>query len=324
MGKGVISVIGVILLFAVFCSTASLRAQTYPDQPLQLIMTLAPGDGLDITGRVIAEQLGKILKTPVVPTNKLGAGGAAGTDYVVKGKKDGYNILYTNSSLIYNYALNPENTPYNPFQDLEPLCSTGSVPLLIAVQPESPWKSFRELVDYMKINPGKIRGGTSGAGSIGNFCFELIRGETGAGIDMIPFKAPGPAFTAFLGGHLEVGIPALSIVSPQLAAGKVRALLTSKKIPQYPNIPTLTELGYKRDMPSVWNAAFVPTGVDSPVKKVLASAFERAISTSDVVNTMQKSGYVQDYRLGEEFKKAMLNEYLMVKEFFKTMSRTAK
>jgi len=312
------------LMFSLTFLLPSLQAETYPSQPIQLIITLAPGDGLDVTGRAIAEQLAKILKTPVVPVNKPGGGGTVGVDYVVKGKKDGYNILYTNSSLIYTYAMNPENVPYNPFQDLEPLCLVGYVPLLIAVQAESPWKSFQELLDYMKKNPGKVRGSSSGVGSIGHFGYEVILMETGAGITMVPFKGAMPGFTALLGGHIEVAIPSITIISPHLTAGKARALLTSKKIPEHPNIPTLTELGYKRDIPSVWNAAFVPTGVADSIRKILISAFEKSIKTQDVADTMQKIGYVHDYKPEEEFRKSMLEEYLIVKELSKTIGPTYK
>ena len=312
-------VVALCLMVSLTFFVPPLQAQDYPGQRIQFVITLAPGDGLDLMGRAIAAEMAKILKTPVVPLNKTGGAGAVGTDYVAKGKKDGYTILYTNPSLIYTYAMNPENIPYNPFKDLEPLCLAASVPLLIAVQAESPWKSFQELLDYMKKNPGKVRGSSSGAGSIGHFDYEVIRTETGAGIQMIPYKGATPGFTALLGGHIEVAIPSLNGISPQLAAGKVRALLTSKKIPELPNIPTLTELGYKRDMASVWNAAFVPAGVADSTKKILASAFEKSLKAPDVVETMQRIGYLQDYKPGEEFKKFMLEEYLIAKEFFKTI-----
>ena len=309
---------GFILMLSLSFLTPSVKAQDYPNRPIQLIITLAPGDGLDVTGRAIAAEITKILKTSVIPMNKTGGAGTAGADYVAKGKKDGYNILYTNSSLIYTYAMNAESVPYNPLQDLEPLCVTASVPLFIAVKTESPWKSFSELLGYMKENPGKIRGSSSGFGSIGHFGYEVIRAETGAAITMIPYKGAMPGFTALLGGHVEVAIPSLTVILPQLAAGKVRALLASRKIPEYPNIPTLTELGYKQDMRSVWNAAFIPTGVADPVKKILVSAFEKSVKTPDVVNTMKEVGYLQDYKPGEVFKKSMTEEYLFAKEFFKT------
>ena len=311
-------VVGFFLLCSLTFLLPPVQAETYPSHPIQLVITLAPGDGLDVTGRAIAAEMVKVLKTPVIPMNKTGGAGSVGADYVAKGKKDGYTLLYINSSLIYTYAANPENIPYNPFEDLEPLCLAASVPLLIAVQTESPWKSFQELVDYMKKNPGKVRGSSSGVGSVGHFGYEVIRGETGAAISMVPYKGAMPGFTALLGGHIEVAIPSLSVISPHLGGGKIRPLLTSKKIPGLPNVPTLKELGYKRDMPSVWNSAFVPVGVSDSVKKILVSALEKSIKSPDVMDIIQKIGYLEDFKPGEEFKKSMIEEYLIAREFFKT------
>lgn len=315
---------GFILAFLVNFLAQPLEAQTYPDQPIQLVITMAPGDSLDLTGRAISAELSKILKTPVIPVNKTGGTGSVGADFVAKGKKNGYTVLYTNSNLIYAYATNPESIPYNPFQDLEPLCLAVSVPLLIVVQADSPWKSFQDLVDYLQKNPGKIRGSSAGVGSVGYFGFEVIRAETGAGIINVPYKGASPGLTALLGGHVELNIPALGLVSPHLQAGKVRALLTSKKIPSFPRIPTLTELGYKRDISSVWFGFFVPTGVPDPVKKVLISALEKSIKSSEVVSAIQNLSALEDFKPAAEFKKMMMDEYGMIKELFQTQSPTAK
>ena len=313
----------IILVFSTSIICPS-YAQTYPSQPIQMVITLAPGDTLDLTGRAIGAEMAKILNTPVLPVNKTGGAGMVGADFVAKGKKDGHTLLYINSNIIYSYAANPENVPYNPFQDLEPLCLAVSVPLLLAVQPESPWKSFQELVSYMKQNPGKIRGSSTGVGSVGHFGYEVIRTETGAEINMIPYKGASPGLTALLGGHVEVAIPSFALVQPQLQAGKVRILLTSKKIPDYPQIPTLTQLGYKRDMSSVWFGFFIPAGVPDPVKKVLASALEKSIKSTDVAKTVQTLGALEDYKPAGEFKKAMTEEYDMVKNLFKTVSSPSK
>lgn len=315
---------GFALMFSLNFLTQPVVAQTYPSQPIQLVITLAPGDTLDLTGRAIAPELSKVLKTPVIPINKMGGAGTVGADFVAKGKKDGYTILYINSNIIYTYAANPENIPYNPFQDLEPLCLAASVPLLIAVQTDSPWKSLQELVDYIKQNPGKIRGSSTGVGSVGHFGYEVILAETGAAITMVPYKGASPGLTALLGGHVEVAIPSFSLVSPHLKAGKVRAILTSKKIPEFPNIPTLTQLGYKRDMSSVWFGFFLPTGVPDSVKKVLGSALEKSIKSGDVVNAFQNLGALEDYKPAGEFKKSMLGEYGMVKELLKAEGPPAK
>lgn len=313
----------VILGLSTFISCLS-YAQTYPSQPIQMVITLAPGDTLDLTGRAISAEMAKVLNTSVIPLNKTGGAGTVGADFVAKGKKDGYTILYINSNIIYSYAANPQNVPYNPFQDLEPLCLAVSVPLLLAVQPESPWKSFQELVSYMNQNPGKIRGSSTGVGSVGHFGYEVIRAETGAEINMIPYKGASPGLTALLGGHVEVAIPSFALVQPQWQADKVRILLTSKKIPSYPQIPTLTQLGYKRDMSSVWFGFFAPVGVPEASKKVLASALEKSIKSADVAKTFQTLGALEDYKPAGEFKKAMTEEYDLVKNLFKTATPPAK
>ncbi len=316
--------IGLAVLGSSTLIVPPMHAQTFPSQPIQMVITLAPGDSLDLTGRAIGTEMAKILKTPVVPSNKTGGAGTAGADFVAKGKKDGHTILYINSNIIYSYASNPENVPYNPFQDLEPLCLAVSVPLLLAVQPESPWKSLQELVNYMKQNPGKIRGSSTGVGSVGHFGYEVVRAETGAEITMIPYKGASPGLTALLGGHVEVAIPSYSLAAPQLQAGKIRILLTSKKLPEYPQIPTLTQLGYKRDMSSVWFGFFAPVGVPDEVKKTLVSALEKSIKSAEVASTLKTLGALEDYRTGEEFKRMMTDEYGMIKNLFKSAGPPSK
>jgi len=147
-----------------------LQAQTYPTQPIQILITLAPGDSLDLTGRAISAELSKIPNTPVIPINKMGGGGSVGVDSVAKGKKDGYTILYTNSSIVYSYALNSENVPYNPFQDLDPLCMAASIPILVATQVDSPWASFQDLLNDMQKKPGQDSGGFYGSRLGRPFC----------------------------------------------------------------------------------------------------------------------------------------------------------
>lgn len=305
-------------------SVSTPYAQTYPSQSIQMVITLAPGDTLDLTGRAIAAEMSKILKSQVVPINKTGGAGTAGADFVAKGKKDGYTLLYINSNIIYAYANNPGDIPYNPFQDFEPVCQTVSIPLLLAVQADAPWKTFQDLVGYMKQNPGKIRGSSTGVGSVGHFGYEVIRMETGGEISMIPYKGAAPGLTALLGGHVEVAIPSYALVSPHMDAGKVRILLSSKKLPKHPEVPTLKELGFKRDMSSVWFGAFLPAGVPDSAKKVLVSALENSLKSPDVVSAVRNLGALDDYKAAGEFKKAMTEEYGIVKELLKTSGPGAK
>jgi tripartite-type tricarboxylate transporter receptor subunit TctC len=320
--KRIVLFFGFAAVFSLIFLVHPLQAQTYPTQPIQMIIPMAPGDTVDLTGRALASEMAKILKTPVVPVNKPGGGSTIGADFVAKGKKDGYTILYANSNIYYAPAMNPEAVPYNPLQDLEPLCLAISVPLTIPVQNESQWKTFQELVDYMKQNPGKVRGSSSGVGSVGHFNFEVIRSETGVAITMVPYKGASPAMTALLGGHVETSTLSISLIAPHIKVGKLRVLLISQRVPEFPNIPTLKQLGYKRDIMSVRFAFYVPAGISDSVKKTLVPAIEKSIKSTEVINFIHQVGAIEDFVPGGEFKKMMAEEYGMVQTLLKGVGPT--
>ena len=324
MKKSTAFLVGVAFAFClgVWCQPS--EAQTYPTQLIQMVIPMAPGDTVDLSGRAIAAEMTKILKVPVVTINKPGGGSTIGANFVARAKKDGYTILFANSNIYYAHAMDPEAVPYDPLTDLEPLCLAVSVPLTIPVQTESPWKTFQELMTYMKQNPGKIRGSSSGVGSVGHFNFEVVRAETGNAITMIPYKGASPAMTALLGGHVETSTLSLSLIAPQVKAGKLRILLISQKAPEYPDIPTLKQLAYKQDIMSVRFAFYVPAGLPDSVRKVLVPAIQTAIKAPDVVKAIQNMGALEDFVPGEEFKKMMAEEYGMARQLMKKTAPAGK
>jgi tripartite-type tricarboxylate transporter receptor subunit TctC len=317
-----------LLLFVVMISLTfvapSLRAQTYPSQPIQLVIPMTPGDMTDLTGRALASEMAKQLKTPVIPINKPGGGATIGADFVAKGKKDGYTILYANSNIYYAHAMNPETVPCNPLQDLDALCLAVSLPIVVVAQADSPWKTMQELVDYMRQNPGKVRVSTTGVGGVGHFNHEIIRTETGTKSIMVPYKGASPALTALLGGHVEAGILSTGLVLPHIKAGKLRALLISQKLPEFPNVPTLRQLGYKRDIASVRNAFYAPVGLPNSIKKVLIPALEKSIKAEETMKVVHQLSAFVDYVPSAEFKKMMAEEYGMVKRLLKTSGAAEK
>jgi tripartite-type tricarboxylate transporter receptor subunit TctC len=190
-------------------------AQNYPRQPISLIIPLAPGDATDVAGRAIGDELAKLLKVSVVPVNRPGAGGTIGTESTVRAPKDGYTILITNNaSLVYNRILTPESVPYDPFKDLTALGLVARTPILLTVRGEAPYKTFAEMVEFAKKNPGGIRIGTVGVGSVGHFTVEIIKSLTGFDVTMVPFKGAGPGVTAALGGHIEGVAVAQGVAAP--------------------------------------------------------------------------------------------------------------
>ena len=304
----IISLLFIVCGLGIGASTT--LAQPYPDRPIQLIIPGAAGSILDIAGRILAEDLGKLLGQQVVPVAKPGGGFTLGTDAVARSKKDGYTLAYTNSpAIIYARVLNPETVPYDPDKDLEPLGLHLFISTAIAVQANAPWKDFKELVDYAKKNPGKVRVSTPGVGTSGHFQLEVIQSLTGAQFSHVPFKGGESVITAVLGGHVEMTIDAIIKITPHVETGKMRVLLMSKKMAEYPNVPTLKELGYKEELVSDFFAVYGPSGLPAEVKKVLIPAIEKAMKSPESKAKLEKLGFAVDYKSPAELKKLATEHY---------------
>jgi tripartite-type tricarboxylate transporter receptor subunit TctC len=314
--KSLLSCLAAVALVSI--AIPLLGAQDYPNQAINVVIPLAPGDAADVTGRTIGEELGKHLRVPVVPINRPGAGATIGTDNVVKAKKDGYTILMTpNAALVSSRILNPETVPYDPLKDLTPLGLVTRTPILIAVRHDAPYKSFGEMVEFAKKNPGKVRVGTIGAGSAGHFAVEIINSLTGAGLTMVPFKGGAPGITALLGGHVEGVAFTLGALSGHLKSGAMRGLVSSSRFPQLPEIPTLSQLGYGQNFLGVWLAFFAPAGVPAEVTKVLVPAIEKVAKDPAIGSKLAALGIVQDYAPPDKLVAEMREEYRTVEEIAK-------
>ena len=294
------------------------RAQSYPNQAINLVIPLAPGDAADVAGRTMGEELSKLLKVPVVAVNRPGGGMTIGTDSVVKAKKDGYTILLTtNAALVANRILNPETASYDPLKDLTPLGLSTRTPILIAVRQDAPYKSFGELVEFAKKNPGKIRVGTVGPGSAGHLNVELTNSLTGAGLTVVPFKGGAPGITAILGGHVEGVAFSLGALSSHLKSGALRGMVISTQFPDHPEIPTLPQLGYRQNLLGAWFGFFAPAGVQSEVTKVLVPAIEKAVKEPSVATKLLSLGIVQEYQPPEKLATEIREEHRIVEEIAK-------
>ena len=237
-------------------------AAGYPDHNIQLVVPYPAGSGADITARMLIEELEKILGSKIIPSNKAGASSVLGTDAVIRGKKDGYTLLYGSSAgFVYAPVANPEVLHYDPVKDAEPLGFHYFFPSAFVVRPDASWKTFPQLIEYAKKNPNKIRVSTTGVGSGPHFVLEIIQSLTGTSMTHVPFEGGEAVLTALLGGHVEATVDAFSKVKPHADAGKMRMLLTTNKLPAYPDVPTITELGYKQTLPGSWFALFAPVGI---------------------------------------------------------------
>jgi len=285
------------------------QSQPYPNRPIQLIIPNVPGSIMDINSRILSEDLGKTLGTQMIAINKPGAATILGTDTLAKSKKDGYTVGYVSNSIVYARILNPETMHFDPEKDIEPLGLHLIVPLAIAVRADAPWKTFNELLDYAKKNPAKLRVDTIGIGSPAHFNLEIIQSLTGTQFTHVPFKGGESVITALLGGHLEMTYDAINKIYPHVESGKLRILLLTYKMADFPNVPTTADLGYKQELVSTWFAMYAPSGLPEEVKKVLVPAVEKAIKNPESKAKIEQMKFIVDYKSPAEMKKKVAEEY---------------
>jgi len=225
-------------------------AQPYPARPVQMIIAIPAGGGGDVNARILLEEFVKVFGQQVVPSNKPGASDTVGTDAVAKSKNDGYTIGYTSgAAMVYFRLTNPDAVHYDSLKDFEPLALHTLFPLSVAVQADSPWKTFKDLIEYAKQNPGKLRVSTAGVGSVANFNLQMTQSLTGAQFNHIPFKGGEAVVTALLGGHVEVSYDIVGKFKPHVEAGKLRLLLAGTKNAYFPPGPYPSGTGLPAGFP---------------------------------------------------------------------------
>lgn len=284
--------------FVAAAAALALQAHAqFPGRPITLVIPLAPGDAADTASRAMGEELTRILRQPIVAVNRPGAGGVVAADSVVKAPKDGYTLLFAqNSALTFRPVIERQSTPYEAERDLAPLGLASRTPSVLVVRADAPYRTFKELIDHARANPGSVRVGTPGEGSVGDFCVQLVNVLAGVKLVSVPFKGAAPSIAALRGGHIEAVIAALGAVSPHIKNGSFSALAISRRFPDLPDVPTLRELGYKQDLFGVWFAFLAPSGIPQEAKTALVSATEQAVKSPAVGARLLPLGIVQDYR----------------------------
>jgi len=247
------------LLPAILVAPTSL-ADNYPAKPIRLVVPYAPGGGVDLVARALAERLTDTLGRAAVVDNRSGGENVVGSDIVAKAAPDGYTLLVMSSAHAINAAIG-RVLPYDTERDFAPIAQTTNQLLLIVAHPGVPVKNIRELIAYSKSNPGKLNYGSSS--NAVTLPMELFKSMTGADIEHIPYKGTAPMLNDLLGGHLQLSLAGLAGSLQHIKAGRLRALGTGdlKRAPQLPEVPTIAEQGVPGFRGIIWTAAvFAPRG----------------------------------------------------------------
>lgn len=263
---------GTALLTAPFAG--AVHAQTFPNRPITLIVPFPAGGVTDVQFRALAQIATKELGQSIVVSNRPGATGTLGPGQMaVTSPPDGYTLAVVPAGVFRMPHIS--RVPWDPLKDFHWILGVTAYSFGVAVRADAPWKTFAELIADAKANPGKLNMGTSGRGNTGHVAMEKIFKQTGAKMTLVPFKGAAEFMAALVGGHIDV-VPDGGW-GTMARAGRVRmlAMMTPNRLPSWPDVPTLKELGYDVDaLPMLIIAG--PRGMDPAVAKTLHDAFRKA------------------------------------------------
>jgi tripartite-type tricarboxylate transporter receptor subunit TctC len=271
-----------LTLFAAFLSQA--QAQGYPDRPVKVIVPFAPAGPTDLVARLITQKLAERLKQQFYIENVAGAGGNLGMGNAAKAAPDGYTILFVSSSYTVNTNLYAK-PPYDPDKDFAPVTMAATSPNGLFVNPNViPSKTLKELVEFLRANPGKYTFASPGIGTTPHLSSELFKHTFGLDFALAPFPGGGPSIQSVVAGHTPICIQAIPPATPLVKDGKLRALgITAKtRAAALPDVPTFEEAGIKDQEAETMQGMLVPAGTSKAIIELLQAEVARIVQLPDV------------------------------------------
>ena len=256
-------------------------AVPYPAKPIRLVVPYSPGGNTDVFARLIAQRLTVAWGQQVVVDNRAGGNTLIGTELVARSIADGYTIMLTTLTLTVSPSLY-KKLPYDTVRDFTPITLAVVLPNVLVVHPSVPAKSLKEMIQYAKVNPGKLNYASTGNGTSPHLSMELLKTMAGISLVNIPYKGGAPALADLMGGQISAQFIGLSVAIPFIKSGKLRALAVTSSKPSSvaPDIPTVGETvpGYELD---AWFGVLGPGGMPEPLVQRLQQAIAKILHSPD-------------------------------------------
>jgi tripartite-type tricarboxylate transporter receptor subunit TctC len=285
-------------------------AQTWPDRRITFIVPYPAGGATDVAARLLAAKLSDAWKQTVVVENKSGAGGIIGNDFVAKAPADGYTVLIAITQIIQAPSL-VSKLPYDVFKDLAPVTQVALSPIVLTIPDAQPMKSFKDLIELAKANPGKYPYGTFGNATTSHLYGELLKKTAGIDMTHVPYRGSAPLLNDLLGNQVTAAFVDLTTAGPQLSAGKVRALAVGgeQRKALLPDVPTLAELGYPGFEAEGWVGVFLPAATPKDIVSKLSAELARIIASAEGIAGLQALNLVPVGGTAEAFEATLRRDY---------------
>lgn len=267
--------------------------QSYPNRPVKIIVPFAASGPADNYARFMAQRLQEALGQSFVVDNRPGAGSIIGTDAAAKSAPDGYTLLMMSNTQTVNESLIPVR-PYNLLKDLVPIAPVNYSDLVFVAHPSVPAQNLAELIKYAKANPGKINYASSGNGTPYHMAGELFKHMAGVNMTHIPYKGSAAARTDVLSGQVDVMFDAVTTMTENIKAGKVRGLATTGRTRSTvaPELPTVNDDGVPKYEALIWLGMMAPAGTPDAIVQRLNTEINKIVNAPDVKATWAKQGAV--------------------------------
>lgn len=287
----------------------TMAAAAYPERPISLIVPFPAGSGTDSVGRIFAEELGKELGQPIVVENKPGANATIAANYVARAKPDGYTLFVTTNTSHSAAPWLMKNVSYDPVKDFTPIARGGNLPFILVTNPDRPYKTVKELIDYAKANPGKAAYATGN--STGIVAGGRLMTATGTEMLHVPYKGTPQALTDLVAGQVDFMFTDLTSGTPFVNSGRLHAMAvsTAARSQLLPDLPSMEEAGVPDFDINSWNGYFGPAGMDPEIVQTLNAAINKIVNNPETKARLAELGFDAFSGTPEEFSDFVKEQY---------------